>query len=231
MRCLNGGMAARDRVDFWFDPFCPWCWITSRWILEAEQVRPIDVNFHIMSLAVLNEGKDVPEVYREMLTEAWLPVRVLAAAAARHGDGVLSPLYTAMGTELHNNGNRDVPAVLATAGPDDSAVSAVPVIVLDTGRRVEVHGLTLIGRAPVPSPGEDRAQLIPVDDDTRSVSKTHVALTPTRRGMTITDRDSTNGTAIVREGTEHPLAAGEPVAASAGDLVRFGDRTFAVEKS
>ena len=110
-----GTMTDRDRVDFWFDPLCPWCWITSRWILEAEQVRPIDVEFHLMSLAVLNEGKDIPEAYRETLSQAWLPVRVLAAAAARHGDGVLSPLYTAMGTELHNNGNRDLPSMIASA--------------------------------------------------------------------------------------------------------------------
>ncbi|MFT3714851.1 MAG: DsbA family protein [Gordonia sp. (in: high G+C Gram-positive bacteria)] len=104
-----------DRVDFWFDPLCPWCWITSRWILEAEKVRPIDVNFHIMSLAVLNEGKDIPDAYREHLKDAMQPVRVLAAAQARHGDQVLAGLYTAMGTELHDNGNEDLPSMIATA--------------------------------------------------------------------------------------------------------------------
>ena len=100
-------MASDDTtaVDFWFDPLCPWAWITSRWMLEVEQVRPVTVRWHVMSLAVLNEGRDLPASYRTFLDSAWGPVRVFMAAAAGHGDQVLLPLYTAFGTRYHVPGD------------------------------------------------------------------------------------------------------------------------------
>ncbi|MEV7817594.1 DsbA family protein [Streptomyces flaveolus] len=153
-------------VDFWFDPVCPWTWLTSRWMLEVARRRPVEVSWHVMSLAVLNENRldELPERIRVLMGEAWAPVRVLTAAAQLHGPETLEPLYTALGERYHL---RQQPKNRATL-EDALREAGLPVDLADAGdtdrfdeelRTSHHRGMALVGQdvgSPVIAvPGQD----------------------------------------------------------------------------
>lgn len=140
----------RDRAEFFFDPVCPWAWMTSRWMEEVEQVRPVDVTWSVMSLAVLNEGRDLPAEYRAFLDRAWNPARTVVAAALEHGEHVVKPLYDAMGTRIHPGGEKDLDEVarkaLADVGlPEGLFDHAASGAVDEELRRRHERGIRLVG--------------------------------------------------------------------------------------
>jgi predicted DsbA family dithiol-disulfide isomerase len=176
----------RESVQFWFDPLCPWAWITSRWMLEVEQVRPVRAEWRVMSLAYLNlvqhNAENLSEEAKATMYRAWGPVRVCAAAAADAGPQVLGPLYTAIGTRFHNQGRRGDPDVLPEALQEaglpqwladaaetdefDEAVKkshheAFDQVGLDVGTPVlRIRGKALFGPVITPAPrGEAAGQL------------------------------------------------------------------------
>jgi predicted DsbA family dithiol-disulfide isomerase len=172
----------RTPVDLWFDPLCPWAWMTSRWLLEVEKVRPIAPSFHVMSLAYLNQDKDIPEDYRKMLEPAWGPVRVAIAAARAEGDCVLLPLYTALGNRIHLEGRSidrqlieealeevGLPTALADAAESTaydeelkkSHHAGMDQVGMDVGTPViATEGVAFFGPVVTPAPkGEDAGRL------------------------------------------------------------------------
>ncbi len=143
-------MTSTETVDFWFDPLCPFAWITSRWMLEVEQVRDVKTVFHVMSLSVLNSGNDVPDEYKEMIERGWGPVRIAIAVEQQHGAEALRDYYTAIGTLRHNGGRDFEPAMfeeaLTTAGlPVELAKAAEDTSLDDAVRASHQDGIDRVG--------------------------------------------------------------------------------------
>ncbi|PPF46190.1 disulfide bond formation protein DsbA [Pseudoclavibacter sp. AY1F1] len=108
-------MPAPIKVDFWFDPICPFAWMTSRWIDEVASQRDLDVTWHIMSLELLNEEKDIPQSYRDMLQGTSRLGRVVAGVEQDLGNDKVKALYDALGTRIHPGGRKDRDVVLQEA--------------------------------------------------------------------------------------------------------------------
>jgi 2-hydroxychromene-2-carboxylate isomerase len=137
-------MTSTETVNFWFDPMCPFAWITSRWMLEVEKVRDVKTEFHVMSLSVLNEGKDVPDDYKQMIERGWGPVRLSIAIEQQHGQQALRDYYTAIGTKKHNEQQEFGPemyaAVLEEVGLPAELAAAADDTSLDDAVRASHHG-------------------------------------------------------------------------------------------
>ncbi|TDC83213.1 disulfide bond formation protein DsbA [Micromonospora sp. KC606] len=157
-------MSERVAVDMWFDPMCPWAWITSRWLLEVEKVRDVEIRFHVMSLSVLNEGRELPEEYQDLMRRGWGPVRVCVAVEQQHGQEAVARLYNAMGARIHLGKEEFGPelyrAALADAGLDPALAEVADSTANDEALRASHEaGMrpvgTDVGTPVIHAPGPD----------------------------------------------------------------------------
>lgn len=178
--CCDGSMSTP--VDFWFDPTCPWAWMTSRWMLEVEQVRDVKTTFHVMSLSVLNEGRDLSAGYQAAMDRAWAPARAALLVEQRHGSDALAQFYTAFGTLVHPGGAsvsvETLREALRQVGADDDIVEIAQTDAVDDALRhshhegmdpvgdevgtpvVRINGMSLFGPVISPAPkGEEAGRL------------------------------------------------------------------------
>lgn len=177
-------MADRQTVDFWFDPLCPWTWMTSRWLLEVTGVRPVDVRWNLVSLAYLDEREareTGEEATAQDATERRGPGRVLAAARKAHGDDMVPALYTAFGTKYHVEGDDVHSAIEASvaevglaeelaeaksASEHDDAIegshrAAIEAAGMETGPPIiGVDGTAFFGPVVSPTPRGEQAGLL-----------------------------------------------------------------------
>ena len=130
-------------VTFWFDATCPYCWITSRWIKEVEQVRDVTVEWRPMSLSVLNHGRDLPGDYQRMMEAAWAPARVSAAVAVNDGLDALDKFYTELGTRIHNGG---VAPKFSKSGYQETLIAALEACGLPAERFDAAYTTTIDGQ-------------------------------------------------------------------------------------
>lgn len=148
-------MTQKTPVSLWFDPLCPYAWVTSRWLLEVEKVRPIEISWRIMSLQVLNQDKDVSDDYRARIARVVGPGRTVAAVAAKYDGDAVGRYYTELGTLLHNeqHAKREgslrptVEEALVAAGLDKGVADAMDSDQFDEAVRISHdEGMALVGQ-------------------------------------------------------------------------------------
>lgn len=165
-------------VKFWFDPSCPWAWMTSRWVDEVARLRDLDLEWRVMSLAVLNENN--PDHYNsEFLPRALKYTRLAQAAQELHGQAMVKAIYDALGAEIHVGGNTNpdevIPLALAAAGLPESFAAYADSDEFDTQMRashfdginrvgqdvgtpvIDINGVAFFGPVISPAPMGDQA--------------------------------------------------------------------------